>query len=387
MRSYPFLCLACCSVLAIAPTGFRAQEQTPPSPDAAFLIQAAGSYGIPKLEAKPWHLRVSFQLFDAQGNETDRGTYEEFSRGGLITKRIYKTEHFAQTAYYVPGGVKATGDLQMAPLSFVVLRSAIVEPIIALQEMQRFVLDSSHVTVTSEYRSIAGASLHCYDIVRRLLSPPPDPLTYCFDDNGALVRYTVGGVPMGDATFENPVTYEGRQLPGDVVIERRGTSSIKAHLESIETVANIDQAFFDPPADATPLPPSFGSAGGSGVMGALLTDRPPTNNTAPPKQINISSGVAVGLLLEKTMPVYPPIAKAARVSGTVILQVTIGTEGEVENLHVVSGPAMLQQAALDAVKTWRYRPYLLNNEPVTFQTTVNVIFTLPLPPPANSESQ
>jgi protein TonB len=60
----------------------------------------------------------------------------------------------------------------------------------------------------------------------------------------------------------------------------------------------------------------------------------------------------------------------------VVLQVTISKTGEVERLRVVSGPAMLQQAALDAVKTWRYRPYLLNNEPVEVETTVNVIFTL-----------
>jgi protein TonB len=73
---------------------------------------------------------------------------------------------------------------------------------------------------------------------------------------------------------------------------------------------------------------------------------------------------------------YPPIAKAARVSGTVVLQATISKTGAIENLTVTSGPAMLQQAALDAVRTWRYRPYLLNNEPVEVQTTVNVIFTL-----------
>jgi len=90
----------------------------------------------------------------------------------------------------------------------------------------------------------------------------------------------------------------------------------------------------------------------------------------------ISAGVAEGMLIEKTQPIYPPIAKAARVTGTVVLQVTISKTGEVERLRVVSGPAMLQQAALDAVKTWRYRPYLLNNEPVEVETTVNVIFTL-----------
>ncbi len=72
---------------------------------------------------------------------------------------------------------------------------------------------------------------------------------------------------------------------------------------------------------------------------------------------------------------YPPIAKAARVSGTVVIQATISKTGTIENLRVISGPAMLQQAAMDAVRAWRYRPYLLNNEPVEVETTVNVIFT------------
>ena len=94
------------------------------------------------------------------------------------------------------------------------------------------------------------------------------------------------------------------------------------------------------------------------------------------ERINISAGVAAGLLIEKTNPIYPPIAKAARVTGTVVLQATISKTGEVEDLRVVSGPAMLQQAALDAVKTWRYKPYLLNGQPVEIETVVNVIFSL-----------
>jgi protein TonB len=82
------------------------------------------------------------------------------------------------------------------------------------------------------------------------------------------------------------------------------------------------------------------------------------------------------MLLQKTIPVYPPIAKAARVSGTVVLQATISKAGTIENLRVIGGPAMLQQAAMDAVRQWRYKPYLLNNEPVEVETTVNVIFSL-----------
>ncbi|MGA8668992.1 MAG: energy transducer TonB [Terracidiphilus sp.] len=92
--------------------------------------------------------------------------------------------------------------------------------------------------------------------------------------------------------------------------------------------------------------------------------------------VRISSGVMEGSLLAKFVPVYPAIAKAAGVHGTVVLQATISRNGTIENLRVIGGPLMLQQAALDAVKTWRYRPYLLNGEPVEVETTVNVVFEM-----------
>jgi TonB family protein len=99
-------------------------------------------------------------------------------------------------------------------------------------------------------------------------------------------------------------------------------------------------------------------------------------STRVDSQVNLPSGVVEGLLLDKTNPVYPPIAKAARVSGTVVLQAAISKTGTIEGLHVVSGPAMLQQAAFDAVKTWRYKPYYLQGEPVKVLTTINVVFSL-----------
>lgn len=97
----------------------------------------------------------------------------------------------------------------------------------------------------------------------------------------------------------------------------------------------------------------------------------------PPKgPVRVPSTIVAGLLLNKTIPHYPPIAVAAHIDGTVVLQAVISATGAIENLHVVSGPPMLQRAALDAVSNWRYRPYLLNGRPVEVETTVNVIFTL-----------
>jgi protein TonB len=94
------------------------------------------------------------------------------------------------------------------------------------------------------------------------------------------------------------------------------------------------------------------------------------------KSLRISSSAIEGLLIYKLTPTYPAIAKASGMQGTVVLEATISTSGTIENLRVISGPIMLQQAALDAVKQWRYRPFLLNGQPIEVATTVNVVFKL-----------
>ena len=130
--------------------------------------------------------------------------------------------------------------------------------------------------------------------------------------------------------------------------------------------------------------PAWDGLGNAG-SGVFAGQSGPKVKVAAPQKVSISAGIAVGLLIQKTAPIYPPIAKNARVSGTVVIQATISKTGTIENLRVVSGPAMLRQAALDAVKTWRFRPYMLDGQPVEVETTVNVIFcsgrmTSPLAP-------
>jgi periplasmic protein TonB len=102
----------------------------------------------------------------------------------------------------------------------------------------------------------------------------------------------------------------------------------------------------------------------------------PVVRPVPSQRPTVSSRVMAGNLITKTVPPYPVIAREARIQGTVVLQATIGTGGEIENLRVISGPPLLQQAALDAVRSWRYKPFYLNGEPVAVETTVNVVFSL-----------
>lgn len=131
------------------------------------------------------------------------------------------------------------------------------------------------------------------------------------------------------------------------------------------------------PVDAPPGSVAGIEALNGGAVGNVFSGQARPNVKAVLQQpVAVSAGIATGMLIYQIPPVYPVIAKAARVSGTVVIQATIAKSGSVTNVRVVKGPAMLQQAALDAVKTWRYRPYKLNNEPTEVETTVNVNFTL-----------
>ncbi len=105
----------------------------------------------------------------------------------------------------------------------------------------------------------------------------------------------------------------------------------------------------------------------------------PTTNAFKPilQTLNISQGVSQGLLMKKVAPSYPPTALRLRIEGTVELLATVSKEGVISKIKVLSGDAQLTKAASDAVKQWKYKPYLLNGEPVEIQTQVTVNFRLP----------
>jgi protein TonB len=120
-----------------------------------------------------------------------------------------------------------------------------------------------------------------------------------------------------------------------------------------------------------------GSGTETGLFSTLGASSPPVVKPAPSKgPVHVSSGVATGQLLAPIQPVYPAIAKAAHIQGTVVVQAVIAKDGRIEQLRVISGPPMLQSAATEAIQKARYRPFLLNGEPVAVETTINVVFTM-----------
>jgi protein TonB len=114
-----------------------------------------------------------------------------------------------------------------------------------------------------------------------------------------------------------------------------------------------------------------------GVIGGIISSTPvAVPKVATPQRVRVSQGVSQGLLIHRVQPMYPPLARQARIQGTVVLQAEISKDGSIENLRLISGHPMLAPSAIEAVKQWRYKPYFLNGEPVAVETQITVNFTL-----------
>jgi periplasmic protein TonB len=155
---------------------------------------------------------------------------------------------------------------------------------------------------------------------------------------------------------------------------------------SIPIAIHMSQEPPPPPVDT-----SAGVVGGvpgglaGGVPGGVLTEvlngthsLPVLATTSPtPKRMRIASRVAEWNLIHDVSPIYPPVAGRARIEGTVVLLAVIAKDGTVREVRVESGLPVLAQAAINAVKQWRYKPYLLNGEPIEVDSQITINFTLP----------
>ena len=117
------------------------------------------------------------------------------------------------------------------------------------------------------------------------------------------------------------------------------------------------------------------------AAGFPLVSTPSDGNNAsgtpePGQRVRVAQGVSAGLLIHKVQPIYPPEARVARIQGTVVMKAVINQTGDIVSLDLISGHPVLAPAAIDAVKQWKYRPYMLNGNAVGVETQVTVNFTL-----------
>lgn len=128
------------------------------------------------------------------------------------------------------------------------------------------------------------------------------------------------------------------------------------------------------PADEPPpsAPSTVSLYDNNSVPGSVFGSGPKAK--VMPHVVPISAGVATGMIVHKTAPVYPRFAQDAHITGTVVLKATITKQGSIEGIQVLSGPKLLAPSAVDAVKTWKYKPYMLDGAPVAVETNITVVF-------------
>jgi TonB family protein len=296
-----------------------------PSDPKELMLLAARSNGLRGPDVQPWYMKVSFTLFDDTGAVTDEGTFEEFWVSTYQFKVVIKSRVLSLTDYGTGSGVLRAG--AQNPESDL-LDKAVREYEAPVNLAETTIKNSKFDLQKPE---MGGTKLLCLTRKTPLGEPAQGlaGITYCLDTDLLIVRTAVQPDDLRQFVHEKTVKFQGRYIAGDLDVVNGRNVVLKAHLDQLEPLKSIHAEDFIPPQGATLMPNVYILPASDGRQ--QLTKHP--------------------------KPQYPPIARAAHVYGTVVLQAHIGIDGRVSSLYVVSGPAMLQQAALDAVWNWTYKPY------------------------------
>jgi TonB family protein len=338
--------------LAFAQAPNAGTPELPKEPRGIFAA-AAPFYDFNDSSLKPWHAKAKYQLYDEKGNPSEQGTYEYWWASPKVYRSTWTRSGATHTDWHTADGRHAyqgSGDrLQFFEYK---LRNALISPLPDSTDFDPHFarLERADLNVGS------GLKLPCIMVVPLMpkygasqsvhlgLFP-----TYCFDTALPILRMSAsfGTVTM---EFNKIVKMQDHYLARDILMLEGKRKILSSEIDSI---TNLD------PSDPALTPP------------------PEASQSKIDKPVQISPGIAVGSLLKKQVPVYPLDAKDAHVSGTVVLDATIGMDGAVDDLRVVSTPwPSLAASALWAVSQWEYKPYVLNGDAVEVETTINVIFSL-----------
>lgn len=336
------LCLA-----SLLPFPVIAQQNAPtpqplPKDPVALLKLAWQENGLHGPDVQPWHAHAAWTDVDEKGQALSTGTWEEWWAGENKYRISYTSGSFQQTLFVTDHGVFATGSADAPNWEFELIEGAVISPI---PDSQRLSKSSWHEN--SQKRG--SIEITC---ARQFALPPLPSLggansgdQYCFADELRVLRIYVSDDE--EMRMDSLVRFQGRYLARKIRVLQSGLPETDIAVDQIERMPSVADADFAPPQGAVPA---------SAVL--------------------ISRGALVNKRVGGKPPEYPAEAKAARMSGVVLLDVTIRSDGSVTDVHPLSGPPVLQKSAVKAVSTWRYQPYQIAGAPVGARTRIRIIYTL-----------
>jgi hypothetical protein len=336
---------------ASSPAGVNLEAQSLPKAPAAILAAAAPFYDYSSAALKPWHLKASYQLYDDSGKPSAQGTYEYWWASPGNYRSTWKRPGLEHTDWHVSGQHYSLGTGEPLLFSERKLQSDLLTPLPNAGD-----LDPGKVRFEKQEQQFGKVKLPCVVVIKKMplhgqLQIIPSGLfpTFCFEPEKPIMRayYAFGATSV---IYNKVVRAQGLYLARDIAIFEGTTKYLTASIDVID---------------------------GLSPSAAELTPDKDAQSESSPKRVPISSGMATGMLVKQTRPIYPQDAKSAHIDGKVVLQAIIGVDGRVHDLTAVDGPSpSLIAASMVAVSQWRYKPYLLNGAPVEVDTTVNVIYRL-----------
>jgi TonB family protein len=327
-----------------------------PKDPAEILEAAAQLYNFSSPTLKPWHMKVSYQLYDEESKPTVRGSYEYWWAAPDTYRSSWARpdssgQPTGHTDWHVNGKHFRAGTGPSLSFFERKLQSDLLTPLPRPED-----LDMDKVRLEKQEQKFGNTKAPCVMLIRKmplLGRPQVVPLgefpTFCFDPAHPVLiaYYAFGSTTVG---YNKVSRVQGMMLARDLSVYEGKRKVLTATVDSVSGLA----------AAAPELTPSA----------EAVPER-------TPEKVEISSGLATGYLVKQVRPQYPQEDKDNRVSGKVVLRALIGRDGHVHDLSVVEGPSpTLIGAAMVAVSQWEYKPYILNGEPIDVTTTVNVIFHL-----------
>jgi hypothetical protein len=332
-------------------------------------LAAAAVNGAPGIDAKPWHIRISFTLNGSKGKPESEGTFEEFWAAPDKSKRIYTGIGFNQVEYTTPGGVRRAGSRNSAPHEITRIVEQFLDPIpydpsstdSAKLHAQDVSLGTIQLSCVAIERDIGPAVESRSDPAMRALWArliPPTVSTFCLDQSTPVLRMIIAEGGSSRILHNGFTRFANRVLPQSVeeIVSSspssEGRQVYRANLELIEPLSSLDIAQFAPPGSALAAPKVI-------ELAERVADRQRVHHSYPQYDYELPSG-----------------SRGSHLAGVVVVALLIYTDGSVSPLRAISGPATLRQVSLEAVKKWTYKPFQDNGEPVEVFTTATLVYSL-----------
>lgn len=298
----------------------------------AWLEKEAALNGLESTNVHPWHIVMSYDQFDEDGDNVHSGTYEEFWAGPEQYKQIYRSDDFNQTDYATDHGLFRSGDQRWPNAVELQVRAEVIAPFSYATTLQG-------VRGTTVDRTFNGYNLHCVSIEKDSMRLS-DPTQYCFEPDGPVLRYS-HGFGWFQTAYNRIVSFQGRNVAQDVDVTNGGKPYLKLRVKTFELISNVNEADYTPSSDAV------GPIGGriSGVLPTLI----------------------------KMSPIqFPESLRGQHFS--VEVEFVIGTNGHVISAHATSGPKDGRKACEDSVRKSLYAPYLVLGKPVEVESKTECDF-------------